>query len=253
MEQPAYEERSKRRQFNDVTSILHYLDTQQEPHPPSRRRKKTLKMGLIKPFTLAQKALVIYLRFGSVTSDRKVWNSSKEVFMRTGVKPSAQCNIIKRWRKRGFRLESYLNKRGLKRKLTENQRNFIKNPKILKEWAHLSLEQRAAILREKFDLKSLHPSTLWHYYRLEKVSYRKPQFSYAHKERNQRSICEDQEGFSRHLATILMKGRQTRGGVCGRDNIQPVAAAHEMLAETERVAQPANHAWEIPVADWCSE
>ena len=148
-------------------------------------------MRLRRPFNVSQQALVIYLRFGSLTSDRKAWHSSKEVFERTGIKPNAQCNIINRWRKRGFQVQSLLNRRGVKKILTANQMNFIKNPKILREWSHLSLEQRAALLREKYDLKSLHATTLWKYYHDEKVTYRKPQISFGYKEKNQRAILED--------------------------------------------------------------
>ena len=162
-----------------TTDILHFLDRQQTVHLPRLRRKRPLKVRLNRLFTFSQQALIIYLRFGSLTSDRKAWHSSKEVFFRTGIKPSAQCNIIKRWKKRGFNIESRLHKRGVKKIFTENQMNFIKNPKILREWSHLSLEQRAALLREKYGLKSLHASTLWKYYHDEKVTYRKPQFSYG--------------------------------------------------------------------------
>ena len=83
--------------------------------------------------------------------------------------------------------------------------NFIKNPKILREWSHLSLEQRAALLREKYGLKSLHATTLWKYYHDEKVTYRKPQFSYGTKEKNQRAILEHQQEFSRTLTTMMIR------------------------------------------------
>ncbi len=47
--------------------------------------------------TIEEHRRVIWLRFGSLDSMDRPWYSSKEVFMMTGVKPSAQYNIIKRW------------------------------------------------------------------------------------------------------------------------------------------------------------
>ena len=129
---------------------------------------------------------MIYLRFGTLQNDEKRWLRSKEVFERTGVRSSAQANIITRWRRRGFRVESHVGRRGKELLLNQQQRNFLRNPQILRQWSHLSLRERAALVREKFNLPSFGPTTLRDYYLREKVRYRKPQFSYGSKERNLR-------------------------------------------------------------------
>jgi len=51
--------------------------------------------------TLEEHRRVIWLRFGCLDSMDRPWYSSKEVFLMTGVKPSAQYNIIKRWLQHG--------------------------------------------------------------------------------------------------------------------------------------------------------
>ena len=48
------------------------------------------------------------------------------------------------------------------------------------------MRERAALVREKFNLPSFGSTTLRDYYLREKVRYRKPQFSYGSKERNLR-------------------------------------------------------------------
>ena len=89
------------------------------------------------------------------------------------MRSSAQANIITRWRRRGFRVESHVGRRGKELLLNQQQIN-------------LSLRERAALVREKFNLPSFGPTTLRNYYLREKVRYRKPQFSYGSKERNLR-------------------------------------------------------------------
>ena len=65
-------------------------------------------------------ALVIYLRFGSLNHDANTWLSSTEVFRRTGVKPTTQCAIIKRWRAREFTIVRCKSK-GRMRSLSEDE------------------------------------------------------------------------------------------------------------------------------------
>jgi hypothetical protein len=50
---------------------------------------------------LDEQRRVIWLRFGSVDKFEKMHHTSKEVFEMTGVKPSAQYMIIKRWLQHG--------------------------------------------------------------------------------------------------------------------------------------------------------
>lgn len=53
------------------------------------------------------------------------------------------------------------------------------------------MEERAARMRDKFDLPKLSASTLRDYYLRSKVKYRKPQFIYAQKASTLRKISDD--------------------------------------------------------------
>ena len=191
-----------------MDDILSFLDAHSKNEPPRRRAKKGFKFKMPPPFSLSTQALVIFLRFGTIKSDRKVWLSPKEVLLRTGVRTSAQSNIIRRWRQRGYVVTSHLKHRGRKRMLTQNQINYLKYPKVLQEWSHLSLEERAVRMREKFDLPRLSANTLRDYYHRSKVQYRKPQFIYAQKARTLRKISDDQQAFCKTLSRLLMADRE---------------------------------------------
>ena len=160
------------------------------------------------PLSLSAQAMVIYLRFGSILSDEKKWLGPQEVLRRTGVKPSAQSNVIMRWRRRGFRIESHLGRCGRRQLLTPAQRNFLRNPETLRQWSHLTLFERARRVREKYSLANFSPYTLRNYYHRENVRYRKPEFAYGHKDRNQRQISDEQQLFSKALSRVLMKGEE---------------------------------------------
>jgi len=103
---------SKRRHLNDVSELLQFLDAQKPPKEPPERKEKAFKFKRPGPLSVSAQALVIYLRFGRLDSDRNKWLKPLEVLKRTGVRPSAQSNIITRWRRRGFRVESHIGRRG---------------------------------------------------------------------------------------------------------------------------------------------
>lgn len=195
---------SKRLHLDSTTDILRYLDANTEVSLPRLRPRKPVETPLWRPHTVAQQALVVYLRFGSLSSDARSWHSSKEVFEKTGIKHPTQYQIIKRWRANGFRVVSNLHRRGKERMLTPNQVAYLRNPKILKEWSHLSLYERTQLLKAKFEIPKMNPSTLRNYYLREKISFRKPQFQYIYKEHNQRQLVEDQQQFCRELSALMM-------------------------------------------------
>ena len=66
------------------------------------KRSKVTKFLLRKEHSEATQAMVIFLRFGSLKTDKKKWLSPMEVQKRTGIKMCTQHMIIKRWRMRGY-------------------------------------------------------------------------------------------------------------------------------------------------------
>jgi transposase len=77
--------------------------------------------------------LVIFLRFGSLASDSEPNLTPSQVFKRTGIKHGSQFNIVKRWKERGFKIESRMNRRGRKKMLSEEQQLWITSPSLLQE------------------------------------------------------------------------------------------------------------------------
>jgi hypothetical protein len=92
------EANSKRIQDPYESDILRFLDAHAKEEVPRRKANKELKLKAPSLFSLSTQALVIYLRFGTISNDSQKWLSPKEVLYRTGVKPSAQTNLIKRWK-----------------------------------------------------------------------------------------------------------------------------------------------------------
>ena len=66
------------------------------------KRSKATKFLLRKEHSEATQAMLIFLRFGSLKTDKKKWLSPMEVQKRTGIKMCTQLMIIKRWRLRGY-------------------------------------------------------------------------------------------------------------------------------------------------------
>ena len=101
----------------------------------------------------------------------------------TGVKLSTQYMIIKRWLSRGRQVVSKIapGMKVGKKKLTFEQEAYLASPATLESMRHLSLNQRANILRDKFELSSFSSMTLWRYYKRLKVSYSKPNLTYDNK------------------------------------------------------------------------
>jgi hypothetical protein len=71
----------------------------------------SLGLKVRRRFTVEEQALVIFLRFGSLNSDEKVWMTFTDIWKKTGVKIQSQFAIINRWRKRGFVIYNAMKKR----------------------------------------------------------------------------------------------------------------------------------------------
>ena len=69
---------------------------------------------------------------------------------------------------------------------------------------HLGLHQRAALLREHFELPSFSHQTLFNYYRRLGVAFTKPQLVYHNKKKRAREISDQQQEFSRSLTLRMM-------------------------------------------------
>ena len=84
----------------------------QTPKVKKVRKQMRQRVRIGRPFSDSQMQLVIFLRFGSLDTDKRHWHTAREVFDRTGIKHGAQFNIIQRWIERGYKIVSYIRKRG---------------------------------------------------------------------------------------------------------------------------------------------
>ena len=172
----AYQPPAKRRE-DEFSRILSFMEQGLHVRLNAKAKKAAVKSCRIitkRTLSLEEHRRVIWLRFGSLESTEKAWHTSSEVYKLTGVKPTSQCSLIKRWLERGKQLVSLKHLRGRKLLLTYEQRAYAANPKTLMEMRHLSLEQRAAALKERFGLSSLSAPTVSACYREFGASYRKP-------------------------------------------------------------------------------
>ncbi len=131
--------------------------------------------------SLDEQRRVIWLRFGSLDCADVQWHRSCDVFKMTGVLPCTQRKLIKRWIANNMQLVSFKSLRGKQRMLSEAQRHQIASPQMLLEMRHLSLAQRAELIRERLNLPSFSAMTLSKIYRECGARYQKPQVIYRSK------------------------------------------------------------------------
>jgi hypothetical protein len=106
------------------------------------KKSKAIKHLLRKEHSCEKQALVIFLRFKSLSSDEFHWHSAGEVFRMTGIKQCSQFKIINRWRLRKF-LIFKAKREGNKEVMTKEQIKWVIDFDTLESMSHLSLRKRA--------------------------------------------------------------------------------------------------------------
>jgi hypothetical protein len=89
--------REQHRRVDDIAQQLAFLDSKEmiqlkQQRPPAFQRIKNRRN-----LSLDEHRRVIWLRIGSLDQFERAHYTSKEVFLMTGVRPSTQYMIIKRW------------------------------------------------------------------------------------------------------------------------------------------------------------
>ncbi len=204
-----HEPRLTRRQQYRVDMIadqLAFLENRDREEVRLHKRKRLLPVVRYRrEFTLAEHRRVILLRFGSLDSMERAHHTSKEVFHLTGVKPSSQHSIIKRWVLHGFKVISLKHQRGPCKMLSYNDRVYIANPRTLMEQRHLSLEQRAEKLKRELGLPKLSAMTVWRVYQEFGAKYVKPKIVYRSKNERQAELCAQQQEFSCMITKLMIE------------------------------------------------
>ena len=124
----------------------HALRTKKMKKTPNFQISKKKSIILRRELSESMQALVIFLRFGTLQNDEQQWHTAMEVFRKTGVKVQTQQGIVRRWKERDFLI---INKKrpGQKKMLSEEQITWLVSPSTLQNMAHMSLQQRCAMIR----------------------------------------------------------------------------------------------------------
>ena len=153
---------------------------------------------------MAAQALVIFLRFGSLSSDERAWLTPKEVHLRTGIHMASQHNIVKRWRQRGF-VVTKTKREGRKRTLTPEQIQWLISIDTLQSMSHLSLRRRALLIKEQLGLEKFDSETLRTYYLKHGVKYKRPDYRFWKSIAENKELREKQLEFVHKLGTLLIE------------------------------------------------
>jgi hypothetical protein len=78
------------------------------------------------------------------------------------------------------------------------------NPKVLQEMRHLGLYQRAAVLKQHWQMESLSHMTVSNYYRRLGVTFKKPQIVYYNKKQKEREIGDLQQDYCKKIVKKMM-------------------------------------------------
>jgi len=160
------------------------------------------RLILRRELPLATQAFVIFLRFGSLTDDSHTYLRPTEVFKRTGVRLSTQYNIIQRWRRRGFVVVK-VKRQGVSPKLSQAQVDWITSPDTLQQMAHLNLQRRCAMIRDRFQLATLCVPTLQACYRRCGVKYQRPHYRFWRSPVEMQETRAEQFEFVQTLGTMI--------------------------------------------------
>ena len=69
---------------------------------------------------------------------------------------------------------------------------------------HLSLAQRAEVLKQRLNIPKLSAMTVWRYYQEFGAKYIKPKIVYRSKNERQKELCEQQQKFSQEILRLVM-------------------------------------------------
>jgi transposase len=150
----------------------------QDPHIanlPIKDVKLLLKQRSSVQF--AMKVKIVELRFGRYGQLEPVRMSITNIAKKVSIARSTVYKIIQQYKVNDGMISGLPEKQQRKKILTEEVAAVLKDPKTLREWAHLSLEARCAILKEQHDIQ-ISRYTLSNYYKQLQVGYLKTHSSF---------------------------------------------------------------------------
>jgi transposase len=125
----------------------------------------------------AMKVKIIELRFGRYGVLQPVRMSITNIAKKVSIARSTVYKIIQHYKINDGVISGIPEKHQRKKILTNEIAAVLKDPKILREWAHLSLEARCSILKEQYNVQ-MSRYTLSNYYKELQVGYLKTHSSF---------------------------------------------------------------------------
>ena len=123
------------------------------------------------------KVKIVELRLGRYGQLEPVRMSITNIAKKVSIARSTVYKIIQQYKVNDGMISGLPEKQQRKKILTEEVAAVLKDPKTLREWAHLSLEARCAILKEQHDIQ-ISRYTLSNYYKQLQVGYLKTHSSF---------------------------------------------------------------------------
>ena len=216
--QPIRNVQLKREKFNLRMQDNCYYKILKEQDPaivdlPIRDLHKMLKHRTQVQFSM--KVKIIELRFGKYGNLRPIRLSITNVAKRVSIARSTVYKIIQKYVDNEGRISAIPEKQE-RRKIIERTvmvgeeekhiSAILKDPKTLRDWAHLSLEARCGILKERYGIE-MSRFTLGNCYRKLNIGYLKIHSSF-YSARSEEQMVELRVAFIKRIFKYMMEGRE---------------------------------------------
>lgn len=153
------------------------------------------------------------LRYGKINEQvhHKPLHKLREISLKVGVKLCTLAQVLWRYRKNGYRIQfepktvirGPSNGRKLKNPLICN---YLKSKKLLRAWAHHSLQRRCQLIKDEFGIQ-LSRTTLSNFYKRERISYTCLKKTMTHKFSAQH-LHVDRISFIDQITDFFIEGRE---------------------------------------------
>ena len=161
------------------------------------------------------KVKIIELRFGKYGNLRPIRMSISNVAKRVSIARSTVYKIIQKYVENDGVISSIPEKQErskiIERSVVVDNRqlnitDILRDPKILREWAHLSLEARCGLIKEKYGIE-MSRYTLANCYKELNIGYLKIHSSF-YSARSEETMVELRVAFIKKIFKYMMEGRE---------------------------------------------
>ena len=194
-----------RRHF-DISGLIQFLEKARGTKEKRARPRRADRIRVRTAYSENKKALVVYLRFGTLTEEAPPRMPMAQVRDIAGVKLHSCYSIIRDWRKKGHVISNGRVGERRRTKVSKELEAQLVAAATLHDMAPHSLESRVILIEQQFGVK-ITAHHLWHIYRRNKVRFVKPQYSYCRKEVRRDELYDEQQRVSMEIAELMARGK----------------------------------------------